>query len=113
MLTDYCLKKNGSTRSYPFGEGALVFKVASKMYALVAESARPLTINLKCDPFIAENLRQQYASITPGYHMNKKHWNTVILDGSIEEEELCSMIDHSYDLVFHSLKKAEKAELGG
>ena len=112
-LNNYCLAKKGVRGTYPFGEGALVFKVASKMFALVAEDKHPFTVSLKCDPFIAENLREQHAAVIPGYHLNKKHWNTVIVDGSIEDEELKSMIDHSYELVFRGLKKAEKEELEG
>lgn len=108
MLTSYCLSKKGSIAEYPFGPDVLVIKVASKMFALISERNHQLNISLKCDPVIAENLRQQYAAVTPGYHLNKSHWNTIIMDGSITEQELGQMIDHSYELVFKALKKSEK-----
>ncbi|MBP1995756.1 MmcQ/YjbR family DNA-binding protein [Paenibacillus eucommiae] len=107
-LTSYLLSKKGSSDQYPFGDDVLVIKVASKMFALLSERNNQPNISLKCDPFIAENLRQQHASITPGYHLNKSHWNTIILDGSVSEIELFRMIDHSYELVFNKLKKSEK-----
>lgn len=110
-LSRYCLSRKGTTASYPFGEGALVMKAASKMFALLSESKDQPSISLKCDPFIAESLRQQYAAVIPGYHLNKKHWNTVRVDGSISDGELMRMIDHSYDLVFKSLTRAEKARI--
>lgn len=107
-LSDYCLSKKGSLKDYPFGDDVLVIKVASKMFALINVHSSQLRISLKCDPFIAENLRQQYASITPGYHLNKNHWNTILIDGTISEQELYDMIDLSYELVFKGLRKAEK-----
>ncbi|WP_028551604.1 MmcQ/YjbR family DNA-binding protein [Paenibacillus sp. UNC451MF] len=107
-LTQYCLSKKGSKKEYPFGDDVLVIKVSSKIFAFISERNNQPNISLKCDPFIAENLRQQHASVTPGYHLNKSHWNTIILDGSIPETELCSMIDHSYELVFKGLRKSEK-----
>jgi predicted DNA-binding protein (MmcQ/YjbR family) len=107
-LTQYCLTKKGSLKDYPFGNDVLVLKVASKMFALIPHDDKQLTISLKCDPFIAESLREQYASITPGYHLNKSHWNTVHIDGTISEQEIFNMIDHSYELVFKGLKKVEK-----
>lgn len=107
-LSSYCLSKKSSLEDYPFGNDVLVIKVASKMFALIAYHNNQLTISLKCDPFIAENLRQQYSSVTPGYHLNKNHWNTVLIDGTIPELELFTMIDHSYELVFKGLKKSEK-----
>ncbi|AIQ11334.1 MmcQ/YjbR family DNA-binding protein [Paenibacillus durus] len=107
-LASYCLSKKGAIEEYPFGDGVLVIKVASKMFALLSERNNQLNISLKCDPIIAESLRQQYSSITPGYHLNKTHWNTIIMDGSISESELFKMIDHSYELVFKGLKKSEK-----
>ena len=82
-LTDYCLSKPGTTASYPFGEGTLVLKVLDKMFALISEDSKPLRINLKCDPEDALALRKQYTAITPGYHMNKKHWNTLEMNGSL------------------------------
>ncbi len=110
---DYCLKKAGATESTPFGEEHLVFKVGGKMFALLAFEEVPATANLKCDPDRALELRDRYEDVTPGYHMNKKHWNTVVIDGAIPQSELEKMIDHSYELVLRSLSKAERARIGG
>ncbi|MGD8456538.1 MAG: MmcQ/YjbR family DNA-binding protein [Anaerolineales bacterium] len=109
----YCLQKRGSSASYPFGEGALVFKVLDKMFALIAEGETPLRISLKCDPEDAQALRAQYPAITGAYHMNKEHWNGVHLDGSIPGELVFEMIDHSYDLVVRGMKKANRERLLG
>ena len=105
------LKKKRATEETPFGPEVLVYKVMSKMFALLAWEEDPLRINLKCDPDLALALRDQYAAIIPGYHMNKQHWNSVILDGSIPENQLIDMIDNSYDLVVKGLKKAEREKL--
>ncbi len=110
-LQAYLLKKRGTTEEMPFGPTTLVFKVKGKMFALIAWQDTPLRINLKCDPADALALRAQYDAVLPGYHMNKKHWNTVILDNSIPHEELLEMIDDSYDLVVKKLKKADRLEL--
>jgi predicted DNA-binding protein (MmcQ/YjbR family) len=109
----YCLKKRGSSASYPFGEGALVFKVLNRMFALIAEEENPLRISLKCDPEDAQALRAQYPAITGAYHMNKEHWNGVCLDGSLPRELVFEMIDHSYDLVVRGMKKADRERLLG
>jgi len=109
----YCLKKRGATASYPFGEGALVFKVLDKMFALVAEDETPLRISLKCDPEDAQALRAQYPAITGAYHMNKEHWNGVRLDGSLPGELVFEMIDHSYNLVVRKMKKADRERILG
>jgi predicted DNA-binding protein (MmcQ/YjbR family) len=111
ILSKYCLSKQGAKEDYPFGKDVFVAKIASKMFALISERNDQPNISLKCDPFLAENLRQQYPAITPGYHLNKSHWNTINIDGSLTESELIQMIDHSYELVFKSLKKSEKAEI--
>lgn len=111
LFREYCLSKPGVTESTPFGEDVLVFKVGEKMFALVALDEVPATANLKCDPDLALELRDRYEQVRPGYHMNKKHWNTVEIDRGIPESELCSMIDHSYDLVVKSLPKAMRAKL--
>lgn len=103
-ITEYCLSKPGATKEYPFGPDPLVVKISGKMFALISGSS----LSLKCDPAIAENLREQYEEITPGYHMNKKHWNSIRMDGSVPEEELQDMIDHSYKLVVKGLPKAER-----
>jgi len=97
-LRDYCISKKGASESFPFGDDTLVFKASSKIFALVNLDGEP-SINLKCDPDFALELRERYASVIPGYHMNKKHWNTVILDGTIPDKEIFSWIDHSYELV--------------
>lgn len=98
ILRDYCLKKPGVTEGFPFGEDTLVFKVNGKIFAL-ANLNGELSINLKCDPSLALELREKYSSVIPGYHMNKKHWNTVLIDGTIPDKEIFSWIDHSYNLV--------------
>ena len=98
MLRDYCISKKGSTESFPFGEDTLVFKVNGKIFALVNLDG-DLSINLKCDPAFAIELRERFSSVTPGYHMNKKHWNTVTLDGSVPDREVQLWIDHSYNLI--------------
>jgi len=97
-LRDYCIAKDGVTESFPFGEDTLVFKTAGKIFALVNLDG-DLSINLKCDPEFALELRERYPSVTPGYHMNKKHWNTVSIDGSVPDKEVFSWIDHSYELI--------------
>jgi predicted DNA-binding protein (MmcQ/YjbR family) len=97
-LRNYCLGKKNVTESFPFGEDTLVFKAEGKIFAL-ANLDGDLSINLKCDPALAIELRERYSSVNPGYHMNKKHWNTVNLDGTIAEKEILGWIDHSYELV--------------
>src|SRR5438034_9883052 len=108
---EYCLAKGGVTEGTPFGETVLVFKVSDKMFALAALDEIPATVNLKCDPDVALELRDRYEQVRPGYHMNKKHWNTVEIDHGISETELRKMIDHSYGLVVQSLPKAVRAKL--
>ncbi len=108
---EYCLSKVAATESMPFGEGVLVFKVAGKMFALAALDEIPATVNLKCDPDLALELRYQYEQVQPGYHMNKKHWNTVEIGTGVPEAELRKMIDHSYDLVVRALPKARRDQL--
>jgi predicted DNA-binding protein (MmcQ/YjbR family) len=97
-LRDYCISKKGANESFPFGEDTLVFKVKGKIFALVNLDGE-LSINLKCDPALAIELRERFHAVTPGYHMNKKHWNTILLDGSVPDKEVFSWIDHSYDLI--------------
>ncbi|MEZ4676924.1 MAG: MmcQ/YjbR family DNA-binding protein [Caldilineaceae bacterium] len=110
-LRAYLLKKAGTTEEQPFGPTALVFKVLGKMFALVAWQSAPLTISLKCDPHLAELLRTTYAAVEPGYHLNKRHWNTVTLDASIPEVEIKEMIDASYALVVKGLKQSDRERL--
>ena len=106
-----CGAKPGSVEDYPFGDQAAVFKVAGKMFALVGLGDPPGTVSLKCDPDLATDLRGRYVAITPGYHLNKRHWNTVELDGSVPDDELQELIDHSYELVVARLTKAERSRL--
>jgi len=103
---EFCLGKAGATESTPFGEDVLVFKVAGKMFALAALDEVPTTANLKCDPDLALELRDRYEQVRPGYHMNKKHWNTVEIESGIPDAELRKMIDHSYGLVVKRLPKS-------
>jgi predicted DNA-binding protein (MmcQ/YjbR family) len=106
-----CSAKPGSAEDYPFGDEVAVFKVAGRMFALVQLSSPPGTVSLKCDPDLAPVLRGRYAAITPGYHLNKRHWNTVALDDSVPDEELLDLIDHSYELVVARLPRAERDKL--
>ena len=106
---EYCLTKPGATEDTPFGPDVLVFKVGGKMFALAAFDAVPTTVNLKCDPDLALDLRDRYEQVRPGYHMNKKHWNTVEIEGGIPAVELRRMIHHSYELVVKGLPKAIRA----
>jgi predicted DNA-binding protein (MmcQ/YjbR family) len=110
-LREYCLSKKWAVEDFPFDEVTMVFKVGSKIFALTDSQTYPLQVNLKCDPEKAIELREEYESIIPGWHMNKKHWNTLILDGNLPETLIKELIDHSYDLVLSSLSKKEKGEL--
>ena len=102
---EYCLRKPGATENTPFGPDVLVFKVGGKMFALAALDEVPAKVNLKCDPDLALELRDRYEQVTPGYHMNKKHWNTVEIESGVPDAEARKMIDHSYDLVARSLPR--------
>jgi len=106
QFREYCLSKPRATEGTPFGPDVLVFKVGGKMFALAALDEVPTTVNLKCDPDLALDLRDRYDQVTPGYHMNKKHWNTVEIETGIPDGDLRKMIDHSYDLVANSLPKS-------
>jgi predicted DNA-binding protein (MmcQ/YjbR family) len=101
----YCLAKPNATEGTPFGENTLVFKVRGKMFALASLDEVPPRVNLKCDPERALDLRDRYEEVTPGYHINKKHWNTIELSGGVPAAELRGMIDHSYELVVASVPK--------
>ena len=98
-IRDYCISKPGVTEGFPFNDTALVFKVAGKMFALLDLSEEARGITLKCDPGLALELREQYPGVTPAWHFNKKHWNTVYLDGTIPDNEVLSWIDNSYNLI--------------
>lgn len=106
-----CLSKPRATEGTPFGPDVLVFKVAGKMFALAALNEVPPIVNLKCDPDLALDLRDRYEQVRPGYHMNKKHWNTIEIESSIPDAKLREMIDHSYDLVVETLPKS-RARVG-
>ncbi len=100
--------KGKVTEEFPFGESVLVFKIFGKMFLLAMLDDIPLTINLKCEPSLALDLRERYRAVTPGYHMNKKHWNTVTIDGSIPDKEIFAMIDHSFELIAANLPKNQR-----
>ena len=106
-----CANQRGAVETYPFGPDTAVYKVGGKMFALLPHSAKPPRVSLKCDPEWSELLRKAYAAVQPGYHLNKKHWNTVLLDGSIPDEELGELIAHSYELVVESLPHRVRATL--
>lgn len=98
-VEDYILSQPNAVREYPFGEDVAVYKVNDKMFALIAEKKMPVNLSLKCDPQLAEVLRERYETVLPGYHLNKKHWNTLILSGQLTWEEVQDLIRHSYQLV--------------
>jgi predicted DNA-binding protein (MmcQ/YjbR family) len=106
-----CAALPGAVEDYPFGDGVAVFKVGGRMFALVPLFGSPDSVNLKCDPDIAVDLRGRYSAVRPGYHQNKRHWNTVELDGSIDDSEVRWMIDHSYELVVDGLPRAVRPVL--
>jgi len=108
LFREYCLSKPGATEDMPFGEDVLVFRVGGKMFALAALDEVPPRVNLKCDPDLALELRDRYEQVTPGYHMNKKHWNTVEIESAIPGVELQKMIDHSYELIVGTLPRTKR-----
>ncbi|MDB6077819.1 MAG: MmcQ-like protein [Akkermansiaceae bacterium] len=108
---EHCLSKPAAEEATPFGPDVLVYKVGGKAFALTQPDKFPARMNLKCDPERAVELRDEYRSILPGYHMNKRHWNTVMLDGSLPSALVRELIDHSYQLIISSLPKAKRAEL--
>jgi predicted DNA-binding protein (MmcQ/YjbR family) len=110
FLRKYCLQKKGVTEDFPFDEDTIVFKVMGKMFVLADVDVFE-SINLKCLPERSSDLREQYIGITPGYHMNKKHWNTIMMDGTVPDELITDLIDHSYELVVQNLPKALKTDL--
>ncbi|NDJ54595.1 MAG: MmcQ/YjbR family DNA-binding protein [Chloroflexi bacterium] len=110
-LRDLCLAQRGAIEDFPFGEDVRVIKVRGKMFALIPVGSDPASISLKCDPLLAQAMRDTYEAVQPGYHLSKKHWNTVTIDGSIPDNEIQDMIDLSYDLVVKGLTKKERAEL--
>jgi len=110
-LQSYCLQKKSAIMEFPFDDVTMVIKVGNKMFILISTDKDPITINLKCDPFLADSLRASYQAITPGYHMNKRHWNTVLMDKSIPDKMIKEMIDDSYDLVYAKLSMKEKENI--
>ncbi|MDB5205275.1 MAG: MmcQ/YjbR family DNA-binding protein [Flavisolibacter sp.] len=110
-LRNYCLTKKGVEEGLPFGPDTLVFKVGGKLFLLAALDAVPLQFNVKCEPENAVLLREQYSCVLPGYHMNKRHWNTIICDGTASEKLLQQWIDDSYKLVLDSLPKNLKQQI--
>jgi predicted DNA-binding protein (MmcQ/YjbR family) len=111
-LRDRCLALPGAGETFPFGPENSVFKVTGKMFALSRLDATPLRVSLKCEPALAEQLREAHAAVIPGYHLNKRHWNTVILDGSLSDEMVGDMIEDSYDLIVSKLSRSQRLALG-
>lgn len=109
-IREYCLSKPRATEDLPFGNETLVFKVCDKIFLLVGLT-NPQSFNVKCDPERAAQLREEFSEVKPGYHMNKKHWNTVSFKGVLTKKQLQEMIDHSYELVLKSLPKAKQQSL--
>jgi predicted DNA-binding protein (MmcQ/YjbR family) len=107
-LKELCLALPGAAEEFPFNDEVSVFKVGGKMFALSALDAAPLRVSLKCDPELAPHLRDTYPAVTPGYHLNKRHWNTVTIDGSLPEAMVIDLIKDSYDLVVVSLPKSRR-----
>ena len=110
-LRDTCLSFVGSEETFPFGFETAVFKVGGKIFAISRLGRKPLQVSLKCEPALAEGLRAAHPEIIPGYHLNKRHWNTVALDGSVPDEEVLELVDHSYDLVLAGLTRAQRDKL--
>lgn len=110
-LRTHCLAKRGVSESHPFGPGVLVMKVGGKIFAIIGEDDDPLTISLKCEPEIAVVLRSAHDAVQPGYHLNKRHWNTVTLDGTIKGTQIFEWVDDSYDLVVDGLPRRLREEI--
>jgi predicted DNA-binding protein (MmcQ/YjbR family) len=112
VLRRLCVSFPGAIETFPFGPQTSVFKVAGKMFALSRLAKDPLEISLKCEPLLAEQLREAHPAVRPGYHLNKRHWNTVTIDGSLPDQLLEDMIEDSYDLVVSQLSQARRRALG-
>jgi predicted DNA-binding protein (MmcQ/YjbR family) len=104
-LRDYCLSKEGVKETLPFGPDNLVYKIAGKIFLITGLDQEQLSFNVKCDPELGIELREKYQCVRPGYHMNKKHWNTILVDGSVSVKQLKDWIDHSYELVKGKTKR--------
>jgi predicted DNA-binding protein (MmcQ/YjbR family) len=111
-LRDHCLSFLGTAEEFPFGPQTSVFKVAGKIFALSRLAEHPLRVSLKCDPPLAEQLREAHAAVLPGYHLNKRHWNTVIIDGSLPDPMITDMVEDSYDLIVSKLPRSRRRALG-
>jgi predicted DNA-binding protein (MmcQ/YjbR family) len=111
-LRDYCLSFCGAQETFPFGPDNSVFKVEGKIFAMSRLAADPMRVSLKCDPALVEQLREAYAAVLPGYHLNKRHWNTVVIDGSLADETVRDMVEDSYDLIVSKLPHAVRRSLG-
>jgi predicted DNA-binding protein (MmcQ/YjbR family) len=111
-LRDHCLAFPGAVETFPFGPETSVFKVDGRMFALSRLAREPLSVSLKCEPLLAEQLRAVHPAVTPGYHLNKKHWNTVMLDGSLPRQMIRDMVEDSYDLVVSSFSASRRRALG-
>ncbi|MGV3522899.1 MAG: MmcQ/YjbR family DNA-binding protein [Candidatus Sericytochromatia bacterium] len=112
-LRAHCLAKPGSEETWPFGPDVTVFKVAEKMFALCRPEQRPLRVNLKCEPQLALLLREEYRAVSPGWHMNKRHWNTVELGADLPAAQVLGLVDQSYDLIVDALPKRLQLALRG
>lgn len=98
-VEEYLLSMPNARLDYPFGEGTAVYKIGDKMFALIAENKTPLNLSLKCDPELSRVLRERYETVMPGYHLNKKHWITIVLSGQLSRQEVKDLVSHSYQLV--------------
>ncbi len=110
-IREYCITKKAVTESFPFGENTLVFKVAGKVFLLLAINDNPIQFNVKCEPEKAIELREKYVCVIPGYHMNKAHWNTIICDGSVSKKIVFGWMENSYNLIVMSLPKKLREEI--
>jgi predicted DNA-binding protein (MmcQ/YjbR family) len=111
QIANYALSLAEVTEENPFGDGVDVYKVAGKIFAILSPESDPPTVSLKCEPELAVQLRAEHAAIGPGYHLNKKHWNTVVLDGSVPDTELADLVTHSYERVVMGMTKFDQARL--
>jgi predicted DNA-binding protein (MmcQ/YjbR family) len=111
-LREHCLSFAGAEETFPFSPGMSVFKVEGKVFALSRLGADSLSVSLKCEPALAEQLREAHPAVTPGYHLNKRHWNTVLIDGSLPDEMVRDLVEDSYDLVVSRLPRARRRALG-
>lgn len=111
IIREYCLQKKATTFDFPFDEEVMACRVAGKIFVLMSILEFPVTINVKCDPEKAIDLRERYEAVKPGYHQNKKHWNTVTCDGSLTDSDIFSFIDHSYEMVLQSIPKKLRNEI--